>query len=281
MPPLSKRKRQIKKLAQDKRKKNDALLENSNSDDYNDLGCDSDEEIEWGDNELDEKTEKFFKVLSDGMKNYVPPARKFVYIGNSVRTRKRKKAQAKQLLTQNGQQITKFFAPIQPDELNQPDDTESECEDYEQSIKSIEDALNQSDDNGYKLRLTALLHYLRLINHQEPKIKASLCVARQLNKGPYFARCLRVWEKMVKNGETVPVSKRGKHCKIRSLLDDEDVKMQITSYLRENKFEFYVVDLVDYIKNTVFPSLGIEQETTIRFELKLWQLWLTCHIKRY
>ena len=44
--------------------------------------------------------------------------------------------------------------------------------------------------------------------------------------------------------------------------------MQIATYLRENKFEFYVADFIDYVKNIVFPSLGIEQETTIRFELK-------------
>lgn len=123
-------------------------------------------------------------------------------------------------------------------------------------------------DSGYKLRLTALLQYLRLINHEEPKIKTSLSIAQQLNKGPYFARCLREWEKLVKNGETIPISKREKHCKIKSLLDDEDVQMQIATYLHENKFEFYVADFVDYVKNVVFPSLGIEQETTIRFELK-------------
>ncbi|PKB95594.1 hypothetical protein RhiirA5_302831, partial [Rhizophagus irregularis] len=98
---------------------------------------------------------------------------------------------------------------------------------------------------------------------EEPKIKTSLSIAQQLNKGPYFARCLREWEKLVKNGETIPISKREKHCKIKSLLDDEDVQMQIATYLHENKFEFYVADFVDYVKNVVFPSLGIEQEITI------------------
>jgi hypothetical protein len=112
------------------------------------------------------------------------------------------------------------------------------------------------------------LQYLRLINHNEPKIKASLSIAWQLNKGLYFARCLREWEKLVKNGETIPISKREKHCKIKSLLDNEDVQMQIATYLRENKFEFYVADFVDYVKNVVFPSLEIEQETTIRLKLK-------------
>ena len=77
-----------------------------------------------------------------------------------------------------------------------------------------------------------------------------------------------MWKKLIKNGESILISKREKHCKIKSLIDDEDIQMQIAAYLHENKFEFYVADFVDYIKNTVFPSLGVEQETTIRFELK-------------
>lgn len=269
MPPLSKRRKQIKNLAEKKRKKISEPLENS---DFEDNESD-DEEIVWGDDEFDKKAETFVKILSDGMKNYIPSARRSVYIGNSVRTKKRKKAQAKQLLIKNGQPITRFFSPLPQTSDKSDDDQESECDesfDYKQLIISVENELKQSNhDGGYKLRLTALLQYFRLVDHQEPKVKASLCVARQLNKGPYFARCLRVWEKLVKNGETIPISKRGKHCKIRSLLDDEDIQIKIKEYLRENKFEFYVADFVDYVKNTVFPSLGIEQETTIRFKLKI------------
>ena len=73
---------------------------------------------------------------------------------------------------------------------------------------------------------------------------------------------------MVKNGETIPISKWEKHCKIKSLINNEDVQMQITTYLCENKFEFYVADFIDHEKNTIFLSLGIEQEITIRFKLK-------------
>ena len=69
---------------------------------------------------------------------------------------------------------------------------------------------------------------------------------------------------MLQNGNTIPFFKRGKHCKIKSLLDDEDVQMQVISYLREKKFEFYVADFVDYVTNTIFPSLGIEIKITIR-----------------
>ena len=82
--------------------------------------------------------------------------------------------------------------------------------------------------------MQVILQYFRLINYGEPKVKASICIARQLNKGKYFAHCIREWEKLIKKGERIPISKRGKHQKIRSLLDDEDIKLQVASYLRVN-----------------------------------------------
>lgn len=177
MPPLSKRRKQIKNLAEKKRKKISEPLENS---DFEDNESD-DEEIVWGDDEFDKKAETFVKILSDGMKNYIPSARRSVYIGNSVRTKKRKKAQAKQLLIKNGQPITRFFSPLPQTSDKSDDDQESECDesfDYKQLIISVENELKQSNhDGGYKLRLTALLQYFRLVDHQEPKVKASLCVA--------------------------------------------------------------------------------------------------------
>ncbi|GES86721.1 hypothetical protein GLOIN_2v1489476 [Rhizophagus clarus] len=195
------------------------------------------EEVIWEDVELDEKAETFVAVLLNRMKNYVLPAQKSVYIGNSVQTKKRKRVQVKKLLAEN-----EYF-------------------NYEQLIKFLKSEVKSSNFNsGYKLRLTALLQYLRHINHKELKIKVSFSIAWQLNKGPYFARCLREWEKLVKNGKTILISKQGKHCKIKSLLDDENIQMQITTYLRKNKFEFYVADFIDYVKNVVFPSLEIKQK---------------------
>ncbi|CAG8618418.1 5785_t:CDS:2 [Funneliformis caledonium] len=239
MPPLSKREKQIKSLAKDKRKKNQNFtvpLENSDIDDN--LEWKNEEEVIWRDDE--------------------------------------KRAQAKKLLAKNGQPITNFFNPfqLQPHALNDPnksdqksnqsDNQESEHEDhceYGQLIKSVEKELKQSNlDGGYKLRLIALLQYLMLVNHKEPKIKASLCIARQLNKGSYFARCLRVWEKLIRNGETIPISKWEKHCKIQSLLNDKDIQIQIVTYLRENKFEFYMADFIDYIKNIVFRHLELNRK---------------------
>ncbi|CAG8704532.1 9411_t:CDS:1, partial [Funneliformis mosseae] len=85
-------------------------------------------------------------------------------------------------------------------ESNQSDNQKSEHKDhceYGQLIKFVEKELKQSNlDGDYKLRLTALLQYLRLVNHKELKIKASLYIAWQLNKGSYFTRYLKAWEKL-------------------------------------------------------------------------------------
>lgn len=110
MPRLSKWKKQIKELA--KRKKEKSSKDIPIFDDFDILEDESDEsdgELIWNDQELDEKADNFVKILSDRMKNYVPPACKSIYTGNSIRTKKRKKAKAKRLAAQNGQTITKFL----------------------------------------------------------------------------------------------------------------------------------------------------------------------------
>jgi len=84
MPRLSKRQKQIKELANIKRQKSsrepfkEILI--SEFDNILEESSESDEELIWDDNELDEKANDFVKILSDGMKNYVPPARKSIYI---------------------------------------------------------------------------------------------------------------------------------------------------------------------------------------------------------
>ncbi|RHZ85935.1 hypothetical protein Glove_58g15 [Diversispora epigaea] len=82
MPPLSKRKKQIKKLAELKQKKNNVLMEesesnnDSNDDSNNESNDESNDEITWNDYELDERANNYIEILLDGIKNYVPSARK-------------------------------------------------------------------------------------------------------------------------------------------------------------------------------------------------------------
>ncbi|RHZ81548.1 hypothetical protein Glove_118g21 [Diversispora epigaea] len=68
---------------------------------------------------------------------------------------------------------------------------------------------------------------------------------------------------MLTNREEIPVSMRGKHIKVHSLLEDEDIKNEIVSYLRTNKFEFYLSDFVTYISDVIFPKFDIKRTTRI------------------
>ncbi|CAI2184301.1 8944_t:CDS:2 [Funneliformis geosporum] len=55
----------------------------------------SDDEIIWGDDDLDCNQEDLIQNLMTQMQNYVPPACRSTYIGNSARTKCRHHAQAK------------------------------------------------------------------------------------------------------------------------------------------------------------------------------------------
>jgi hypothetical protein len=114
-------------------------------------------------------------------------------------------------------------------------------------------------------RVTAVLQYVRLLKFEQSNVKASLCVARQLGRGVYLARRIRHWTCLLKKGQAIPTSMRGKHIKVQSLLDDEDVQQKILQYLRSEKFEFYLADFVRYVSNHVFPSLNISRATPIGY----------------
>lgn len=69
---------------------------------------------------------------------------------------------------------------------------------------------------------------------------------------------------------------RGKHVKVKSLLEEEDVQHQILQYLRTSKFEFYLADFVRYVSDNVFPSLGIRRTTPIWYETFYLLLFCAC-----
>ncbi|CAB4377596.1 unnamed protein product [Rhizophagus irregularis] len=151
---VSKRKKHIKKLAEKKRNKHVQVAEtnvnvetNINVEDNeeslwkNKRDVESDDEIIWGDDDLDRNQDNLFQILMVQMQNYILPTRRSTYtVINSLKTQLKEK----------------------------------------------------NLDEGYKLRLTALLQYIRLFEFQDSKLKTSLSVAQQLKKGPWFARCLHL-----------------------------------------------------------------------------------------
>ncbi|CAG8617393.1 2412_t:CDS:2 [Funneliformis mosseae] len=71
----------------------------------------------------------------------------------------------------------KKIKELDSDELCESN-SESECDEYlnNQAIDALENLLKEKLNVSYKLKLTALLQYLRLIDYEEPKIKANISI---------------------------------------------------------------------------------------------------------
>jgi hypothetical protein len=94
-------------------------------------------------------------------------------------------------------------------------------------------------------------------------METSKVLAESLNHGPWMSRLIRSWASQYKkNGELIS-SRRGKHQKIKSALNDEDVQVKISQYLRSKKFNFKIQDFIDHVSEVIFPSLGYEREKKI------------------
>nr|CAG8528320.1 12050_t:CDS:2 [Entrophospora candida] len=218
MPKLKKQKAHLNKLALDK--KNNSSFGNENQLETN-LGQFSHEESEesWFeggiDRELDENSVKYIDILNESMKNYTSSSRSLRYIGNSSRTYCRKQSEAKKNAEKNGQLIIAFFEKSEADVSSGNESSEELIENNDKemtevAISDLEKQLKNNDfSNGYKLRLTAVLQYLKLIKLE--------------------------WAQIVKGGDSIPFSNHGLHRKTSSLLDDEDIKLRIIKFLNEKK----------------------------------------------
>jgi len=248
----------------------------------------SDDEVLWSDEELDEHAETTISKLFHGGQKISTSKRPFRYSGNSKRTQKRRRANARQQAAKNGRTMMDYFTPIQAstsgaskgcasEEITSEPDDQSVAEpesdicsenghlSNEELISILENKCSGTSSEE-RWRLEAVLQYLRLLKYEPSTVKASLSVAHQLGRDVYLARRIRHWARLLQNGQDIPTSMRGKHVKVKSLLEDEDVQHKILQYLRTSKFEFYLADFVQYVSNDVFPSLGISQATPIGYE---------------
>ncbi len=117
---------------------------------------------------------------------------------------------------------------------------------------------------GYRVHLKAVQKYLSLRNKGYAKIEASEIVSDLMKKGKWFSRCIRSWSKTFLEYGDVPKSRRGQHLIGSSILDDEDVRSKIISYLRINKFDITNSKFCDYVSDEILPIIGIENKTSIR-----------------
>ena len=236
---------------------------------------------------IDKITPSVFDIMRQNSKDPVifNNARPLTYHGNSDRTKRRKKAAAKEA-SKGSTNITKYFinnsAPISllNDQINIiADDLINleeiiEREGFNLALEELNALIkDKSLISQVKNRLQLILQYinLRLAGHR--CMEASQTIAVSIGKGKYQARLIRAWTQNFVIYRSIPTSMRGKHQKIKSLLGDEDIYQMITEYLRSVGCNVTVDKFKEYIEQEVFPSVGIEikksiSNTTVRAWLK-------------
>lgn len=229
--------------------------------------------------------DKMMEASSSTSSSSSTSKRPSVYIGNSLRTIRRKNAAFKTAAA-NTNPLTSFF----PKKDSLDNDVENEFDSLEDpniennemdSINKFEDALSklsdlekdESIDSGVKARIQTMCQFLRLRINGYGAYNASEMIAESIGANPWHARLIRSWSNQFLKDSTLPISRRGKNQKIKSLLYDEDLHELLVKYLWLKKCDVNVKDFKKHIEEEVFPSIGIEEkkeisETTVRVWLK-------------
>ena len=113
------------------------------------------------------------------------------------------------------------------------------------------------------IRLQYVAQYLRLIKNGHSKLSASQLISESINHGPWMARLIRSWANQYLSDGALLVSRRGKHQKVVSILNDEDIIIKINQYLHVQKFNLKIPDFINYISNEIFPFVGYERNKKI------------------
>ncbi|GES92520.1 hypothetical protein RCL_jg28850.t1 [Rhizophagus clarus] len=276
MPRVRKKVLHLRKIAKTSVKvKRQTSFENIDDNDYNSSDNENlDIEFEWEDEGLD-KEKNLFQILVNNMRNLKPSKRPLTYHGNSTRTKKRRKKAAREAIKNNGQTLDKFFRK----ERSNDEDIEERGNEEESDIKRDDKSNNQILDEyiteienklknnkqitpGQKVRFKAIQYFFQLQKSGHHKMESAKIVAQLLNRGERFSKCVRAWAKSYTLYNDIPQIGRGKYSG-KSLLEDEGVRLKVSSYLRKMKHNVTIHNFCDYISSEILPSLGIETKTTI------------------
>ncbi|CAG8519646.1 23557_t:CDS:2, partial [Racocetra persica] len=206
--------------------------------------------------------------------------RPLVYVRNSVRAKRRQRQLQREAAVRTPK-LESFWPSIANacTSMNDSDDTSmndeptsSDSDDFEVKIVSdhnlmspenlnntIKQLENEFKSNEYseieKARLYTMLSYLRLVEHSRKRVEASTIVAKAARKGVYHACCIHAWAtNYIQNG-AILISKQGKYPKTWSFLWDEDILIQIKSFLRSNKWCVNANELANHVNEKIFPNL--------------------------
>ncbi|GET56130.1 hypothetical protein GLOIN_2v1489476 [Rhizophagus irregularis DAOM 181602=DAOM 197198] len=141
------------------------LTDISSSDDGNSI----EDEVRWIDNKIENEADQIFSTLMKNMETLKKFKRPLVNLGNSRTTKYWKKIKASENQKKNGQILFQLL-----------------------SKKSSQENLgNQQLTSGHKMRLKATQYYFHLLEKGHSKLNASQMVAEMLNRGVWFACCVR------------------------------------------------------------------------------------------
>ena len=253
------------------------------------LSIDDDDELsdcynsddDWYDCELEDNLNQISQTVFDVMiKNAKETTafinnRPLVYVGNSERTQRRKKSAAK-ITTTGIPKLDTFFPTLRSyqqiphqstkelvDKLKQLEKNQ-EQEGFELALEDIKKLIaDKSLILQVKTRLQLVMQYINLRLSGLRRMDASKTLAISIEKGDYQARLIRSWAQNFIIHRQIPISMRGKHQKVKSLLGDEDIHQMITEYLWSVGYNVTVSGFKAYIEQEVFPSIGIERKKTI------------------
>lgn len=241
---------------------NEEFYETEHQEEYEESSVESSSDesdlIEWSGEASEATIELLYERLNDNMQKLPKSNRPNIYLKKSRTTLYRNKKKGEKNAKENGSTMLDFFH-------SEKDDYDSDVEKYDVAIEKLEETLKTGKKitPDYKLRLKSVQFYYKLLKKGKPKITASEIVADVLDRGQWFAKCVRSWGKAYFITNQIPRSNRGQHFCKSSFLYDENVKAKIISYLRSNKFNVTVSCLSKFIEDEIIPSLGIDRRAKI------------------
>jgi len=197
--------------------------------------------------------------------------------------------------------ITNYFSVLNPSEIQanqelitetietetiEAETIEAEDEKIKKAMEKLENICNFSRNekenkkdnltNFDYLRYLSVQRYLSLRSSGVGKIESSMSISSAIfNGGPYKAKCIRYWSSyFVENGD-LPLYKQGKHAKIISFLEDEEIQAECLKYLRSLDPEKvtpkdFAHQLQHHISPLIFGfSIEISETTAINWLHKL------------
>ncbi|CAG8607258.1 17279_t:CDS:2 [Cetraspora pellucida] len=205
---------------------------------------------------------------------YSNQTRRLCYLGNSVRTKRRKKQQQREA-AKGTSTLHTFWAQKKSSEETSEAELYNDLEEVDKNDiggmlenkiephnwnKKISTALEnltldikkENVKSEVWVRLNSICFYLQLVKSNHQKIKASKIIADAAGKGVYHAKCIRSWAHDYVMTRQIPYSRRGHHAKTWSFLWDEDILLQIKSYV-----------IMLQINEIILPGLGFAPPSTI------------------